>query len=150
MKKLIATLIMTIFIAGAMNAQFNTAVVKEDDTYTSYTTDVDLEDADSVYWYIVAAKNFYTSQWVQIHIDTVNSSHSNIAVRFMGRYNANDDWATIGSVVNYTMNAADTTIEILNATGNGYRQFAVTVNPTGAGGESTIDWVRFKQWFDIP
>lgn len=148
MKKLITLVFALLLFAGA-NAQFATEVLTERQTYASYTTDVTLEDATAQYWYIDSRKDYFTAQWVFVDMDTVNSTHSNVAVQLQGRYSANDAWANIGSAVNWKL-SADTTFEILNSTENGYRQFKLLFTPTGAGGEVTIDKVEFKQWFGNP
>lgn len=148
MKKLI-TLIFAMALFVGVKAQFATEVLTGDQTYASYTTDVTLEDATAQYWYIDAPKKYFTAQWVFVDMDTVNSTHSNVAVQLQGRYSANDAWANIGSAVNWKL-TTDTTFEILNTTENGYRHFKLLFTPTGAGGEVTIDKLEFKQWFGNP
>jgi len=151
MKKFFAILTIMFSVAMTVNAQMLTTTLPKGTTYVNIATDYTLTAATQRYWQINTTQDYYTAQAVIVQMDTLpGTHHTNVAVQLYGRYGANDSWATIGSAVNWKCSGADTTIVILNATENGYRQFKLNFTGTGAGATSRVKNMEFKQWFGLP
>ena len=103
------------------------------DTYYDLTTDYTLINTTTSWFRWRGALDFPSTQDFEVHIDTLASGHTNVAVSLYGRKFAADSWTQIGSTVNWTITSADTTIIISNTTINRYREFKSNYVGTGTG-----------------
>lgn len=147
MKKLIFVLALT-FTVVISNAQIKTLTLLPGETYTEYTTDVTLTNNVAQYFIVKSSAPWYTAQAYVVQLDSVSGNHTNMAVVLAGRVSdQTSTWTTI-STTNWT-GSSDTTMIVLNATENQYREFKITFTGTGTG-VSRIDNFEFKQYYGLP
>lgn len=149
MKKLFAIIVLMFAFTVISEAQIATLYLKEGQTYVEYATDVTLTNTTAQYFIIDAPKDYYTAQAYTVNLDSTGGNHTNVAVVLAGRVSdQNSTWTTI-STTNWTGTTSDTTMTVVNATENGYRQFKITFTGTGAG-TTKIDNFEFKQYLGLP
>jgi len=145
MKKLIFILALMFVITSTATAQTATVYVPDGDTYYNLTTDYTLTNTTTSWFRWKAASDFPSTQDLEIHIDTLVSGQTAVAVSLYGRKFADDSWTQIGSTVNWAITSADTTITISNTTINRYREFKSNFVGTGTG-TCTIANQKLKLW----
>jgi hypothetical protein len=150
MKKFLFILIAFVTLAATSQAQMLSTTMTPNQTWVNVATNYTLTDAVAQYWFISAPKDYYTAQAVVVELDSLTGNHTNVAVQLQGRYSSSSaTWNNIGSAVNWKGTTADTTIVILNATENGYREFKLLFTGTGTG-TTRIDNMQFKMWYGLP
>jgi len=150
MKKFFVLLISLVAIFATSQAQMLSTTMPPAQTWATVATNYTLTDAVAQYWFISAPKDYYTAQAVVVELDSLSGNHTNVAVQLQGRYSSSSaTWNNIGSAVNWKGTTADTTIVILNATENGYREFKLLFTGTGTG-TTRIDNMQFKMWYGLP
>ena len=150
MKKLFIILSLVVAFAATSKAQMLSSYMTPTQTWLDVSTNYTLTSTTPAYWFISAPKDYYTAQVVVVELDSLSGNHTNVAVQLQGRYSSSSaTWNNIGSAVNWKGTTADTTIVILNATENGYREFKLLFTGTGTG-TTRIDNMQFKMWYGLP
>lgn len=148
MKKLIIVLAL-MFAFAISNAQIATLSMGVGETFKSYATNVTLTNTTAQYFIIKSSAPWYTAQAYTVNLDSLTGNHTKIAVVLAGRVSdQNSTWTTI-STTNWGSTTSDTTMTVLNATENQYREFKITFTGTGTG-TSRIDYFDFKQYYGLP
>lgn len=148
MKRMIL-FIALMFTLVISNAQIATLSMAEGETYKAYSTNITLTDAVAQYFIVKSSAPWYTAQAYTVNLDSLTGNHTNIAVVLAGRVSSqNPTWTTI-STTNWKNTTLDTTMTVLNATENQYREFKITFTGTGTG-TTRIDYFDFKQYFGLP
>jgi hypothetical protein len=151
MKKLfiILSLVAFVFACSPSQGQIATLNMAANQTYLEYTTDVVLTNTTAKYFVINTQAPWYTAQAYIVHMDSTTLNMTSVTVVLAGRVSdQTDTWTTI-STTKWGETTADTTMIVLNATENQYRQFKLLF--TGAGtGTSTITNMEFKQYYGMP
>ena len=150
MKKLFIILSFVVAFTATSKAQMLSSYMTPTQTWLDVSTNYTLTNTTAAYWFISAPKDYYTAQAVVVELDSLSGNHTNVAVQLQGRYSSSSaTWNNIGSAVNWKGTTADTTIVILNATENGYREFKLLFTGTGTG-TTKVDNMQFKMWYGLP
>lgn len=148
MKKLVL-FIALMFTMVISNAQIATLSMGVDETYKEYSTNTTLTNTTAQYFLVNSSAPWYTAQCFVLNLDSLSGNHTNVAVVLAGRAtDVTPAWTTI-STTNWTGVTSDTTMTVLNATENHYRQFKITLTGTGTG-TTRIDNFEFKQYYGLP
>jgi len=145
MKKILIILALVFMIIGTAASQNGTYTIPSKNTYINITTDYTLTNAVTSWFLIKGARDIASTQDFEVHLDTLVSGHTNVAVSLYGRKFTSDSWEQIGSTVNWAITTADTTILISNTSINRYRDYKLNYTGTGTG-TTTIANQQFKIW----
>lgn len=146
MKKLLLLIILIGACAVSFAQASKTGTIATDNSYIDFTfasTDV-VNGTTTTYAVIVKAPQNYASvQNVYLKIDSVSTPRA--TVQLQGQLFDSNAYVNIGSAVSWHGDSRDTSIYIVNATANYYRNYKVLITRTL--GTARINDVQFKQWF---